>query len=230
MAVKSTGWIKKAAAATSIATLLIAGSAFSASVGVGVGVGGVGVGVGATTGNSGVGASAGATAAGASAGVGVGAGTNGVGASAGASTSSGVGATAAVGVSSATGVGVTAGDTGTGVSATNAATAPTAGVGGANSSVSFSSPLGLSVADIQGRLGGPEGRLWRALLKRRCPDILAHFDQYDAELVDLCRFIAIRAAKRPSSEAHIASNRPAIIAKRTLESSQSIAIGASPKN
>ena len=89
MAVKSTGWINTTAAAT-IATLLIAGSAFGASVGVGVGgvgvsasaggvgvgasAGGAGVGVGASTGSSGVGASAGATAAGASAGVGVGAG------------------------------------------------------------------------------------------------------------------------------------------------------------
>jgi hypothetical protein len=189
-------------AAVSIAALLVSNSAFSkgagtgaaaaagsggagVGVGVGAGVGGVGVGVSASAGNNGVGATANATAGNASASAGVGVSSaNGVGASASATT--GVGVSASVGVS-APGVGVSA--PGVGVSADSAGVSPAA-------------PLGITAVDIQGRLTGNEGKAWRALLKRRCPAITARPNQYSADLVDLCRFVAMSALRR-AHQSHI---------------------------
>lgn len=139
--------------------------------------------MGASAGANGVGASASAT------GVGVGA-------SAGAN---GVGASAGVG-SSATGVGV-----GVGAAANSTASPAATGAGVAAASVAASPTLGVSVADVQGRLNGREGYLWRALLKKRCPAIVLHAAQYDPDLVDLCRFVVTRSAQRRAKEAHVAS-------------------------
>jgi hypothetical protein len=224
-------WTCKATGAVSLAAFLIASSAFGASVGVGVGGVGVGatagssgVGVGASAAGVGVGASAGASGVGASAstggvGVGASAGANGVGASAsaggvgvGASASAnGVGASAGVGSSAAgvgVGVGAAASSAGVGVSATSAASPSSAGV--AAGSVAESPALGISAVEVQGRLNGREGYLWRALLKKRCPAIIVHAAQYDPDLVDLCRFVATRAIQRNAKGARVASSTVAI--------------------
>jgi hypothetical protein len=145
--------------------------------------------VGASAGSNGVGASAGASAGGASASVGVGPSGVGVGASA----STGVGATASVGVS-APASGVSA--AGTGDAASSPSNAGAVGVSAAP--VTALTTLGMPVNVVAGRLGGPEGHLWRALLKRRCPAILAHSASYDSDLIGLCKFVAIETAHRQS--------------------------------
>jgi hypothetical protein len=67
-----------------------------------------------------------------------------------------------------------------------------------------SSTFGLSVAAIEGRLNGPNGRRWRLVLKQRCPAVMAHPRHYDSDLVGLCRLVglsktrvAVRAPAHP---------------------------------
>ena len=219
--VKRTSGIKRTVVALSVVSLLAASDAFGAGVSVGASaghggvsvgasVGGVGVGVGVGVGASnGVGASAsvGATAgsaASASAGVGATAGDGGVGATA------GVGASAGNGVGASVGVGANASSNGVEANATVGATAgvdaaadgnavsPSASIG----TSAAASPLGFSTAEIAAGLHSREGRLWRALLKRRCPDIVSRPGRYDADLVQLCRIVAQGRQKASCRVAH----------------------------
>jgi hypothetical protein len=131
----------------------------------------------------------------------------GVGVSAGvgaAAASNGVGPSASVGVSAATTSNAVSPSAAVGVDA--ASTSNAVGPNGSAATSAAVSPLGISAADITARLSGREASLWRALLKRRCPEIVSHSGRYDADLVQLCQFVAMKVAKRRATEPRITAS------------------------